>query len=54
MLYLIKLLRAARAYRKAYKTTWETDPNGDNNELWNDLEDKEHELLEITLKRNVK
>lgn len=51
MLYLIKLLRAARTYRKAYIKTWETNPNGEDKEMWNDLEDKEHDLLEIALKK---
>lgn len=51
MIYLFKLLKTAKAYRKAFKHAWDTDPNGDNHAIWNDLEDKEHELLEVAVKR---
>lgn len=51
MIYLIKLLKTAKAYRKAFKNAWDNDPNGDNHAIWNDLEDKEHELLEVVISK---
>lgn len=51
MFYLLKLLKTAKAYRKAFKSAWDNDPMGDNHAIWNDLEDKEHELLDVAINR---
>ena len=51
MRYLFKLLKTAKAYRKAFINAFENDPSGDNHAIWNDLEDKEHELLDVVISR---
>lgn len=54
MIYLFKLLKTAKAYRKAFINAFETDPSGNNHAIWNDLEDKEHELLEVVINKGRK
>lgn len=51
MIYLIRLLKAAKAYRKAFNA-WDNDP--ENHAIWNDLEDKEHELLGVAVDKGRK
>lgn len=54
MFYLLKLLKTAKAYRKAFKNAWDNDPTGNDKAIWNDLEDKEHELLDVAINRGKK
>lgn len=54
MTYLIKLLKTAKAYRKAFKSAWDNDPMGNDHAVWNDLENKEHDLLDVVINKGRK